>query len=156
MIVGIVLGVLTVLIAAFAIRIGTKGTGNVSTVVLAAGAILLAPPLALAGYTFLRDDELEPHRGMSLVLRLIPVSIVYPALWGVYWGVFAYLGIAPELIHLVFVIPVVITIGAVAAQASLDLELGAGALHFTLYLVAIVLLRLIMGMGAHWNITTGG
>ena len=64
------------------------------------GAILLAPPLAFAGYTFLRDDELAPHRGTDLILRLIAPSIVYPGLWGLYWLAFAYLGsdVQPELV----------------------------------------------------------
>ena len=115
------------------------------------GAIVLAPPLTFAGYTFLRDDELEPYRGTALLVRLVPCSIVYPLLWGVYWLVFGYLDIQPQLIHMIVVGPLVIALGALAAQASLDLEFGAAALHYSLYLATTILLRLIMGMNGIWN-----
>jgi hypothetical protein len=41
--------------------------------------------------------------------------------------------------------------GAVAAQASLELEFGNAALHYSMYLIATVLLRLIMGMDPAWQ-----
>jgi hypothetical protein len=50
------------------------------------------------------------------------------------------------------VIPAAVAAGAVTSQASLDLEFGSGALHYTLYLSATVLLRLLMGMNAYWNV----
>lgn len=148
---GIVGAVFVVLLCAWILRIGAKPPGNIGNVILIVGAIVLAPPLAFAGYTFLRDDELEPYRGTALLLRLIPCGIVYPLLWGVYWLVFAYLGIQPQLIHMVFIGPLVIGLGALCAQASLDLEFGAAALHYALYLSATIVLRLIMGMNGIWN-----
>jgi len=44
-----------------------------------------------------------------------------------------------------------VTLGAVAAQASFDLELGTGALHYALYLLSTLVLRVLMGMQAHWQ-----
>lgn len=149
MIVVIVGSVLAVLVTALVLRAQFPG-GKIPLPVLIAGAILLAPPLAFAGYTFLRDDELEPYRGLSLLVRLLPCAVVYPLTWGLYWFVFAYLGQTPNWQILVVVVPVVVGIGAVAAQASLDLEFGTAALHYSMYLIATVLLRLIMGMPAHW------
>ena len=146
--------VFVVLLCALVLRIGAEPPGNISNIVLIVGAIALAPPLVFAGYTFLRDDELEPHRGTALYIRLIPCSVVYPLLWGVYWLVFAYLGITPQLITMVFVVPAVIAAGALCAQASLDLEFGTGALHYSLYLVATVLLRLLLGMNGIWNVVS--
>jgi hypothetical protein len=52
-------------------------TGDVPTLLLVFGALALAPPLAWAGYTFLRDDELEPFRGRELWLRVGICSAVY-------------------------------------------------------------------------------
>jgi hypothetical protein len=52
------------------------------------------------------------------------------------------------------VVPAMIAAGAVTANASLDLEFGPAALHYTLYLVSTVLLRLLMGMNAYWNVVT--
>jgi hypothetical protein len=146
--------VFVVLLVALILRINSQGTGDIPPVILIVGAVALAPPLAFAGYTFLRDDELEPYRGTTLAIRLIPCSIVYPLLWGVYWLSFSYLGITPELMYMIVVVPAVIGAGALCAQASLDLEFGAGALHYSLYLVATVLLRLLMGMSAFWNVVS--
>lgn len=152
-IVGIVSAVLVVLVLALVIRLQFPG-GKVPELLTIVGAIAIAPPLAFAGYTFLRDDELEPHRGLGLLLRLIPCSVVYPLLWGIYWFGFAYLDLTPELLYMVVIVPVMIAIGAITSQASLDLEFGTGALHYTMYLVATVILRLIMGMNAYWNVVT--
>jgi len=151
-IIGIVASVFVILLVGLILRIATKG--NVPPGLLIVGAIALAPPLAFAGYTFLRDEELEPYRGISLIMRLIPCSIVYPLLWGVYWLIFAYLDVRPELMQMIFVLPAVVGAGALCAQASLDLEFGTGALHYALYLSATVVLRLLMGMNAFWNVVS--
>jgi hypothetical protein len=144
--------VFVVLLSALFLRIMFHGK-DVPVPLLIAGAIALAPALTLGGYTFLRDDELQPYRGPALFVRLIPCSIVYPLLWGVYWLIFAYLGIQPEIIHMLFVAPAAIALGALCAQASLDLEFGSAALHYSLYLVCTILLRLLMGMNGMWNVT---
>lgn len=151
--VGIGLAVVAVLLVALGLRIAHGGTGNIPLPILIVGAVVLAPPLALAGYTFLREDELEPYRGMSLALRLIAPSIVYPALWGVYWLVIATLDPAPDMMLtlLIFVIPAVVAAGAFTSQVSLDLPFGSAALHYSMYLAATVILRLIMGMSAYWQ-----
>jgi hypothetical protein len=158
--VGIGLAVVATLLIALVLRISTGGTGNVPLPILIVGAILLAPPLAFAGYTFLREDELEPYRGTSLLLRLIAPSVVYPALWGLYWLIIATLQLDTGdqqmmLTVLIFVVPAVIAAGAFTAQVSLDLTFGNGALHYAFYLVVTVILRLIMGMSAYWQGPTG-
>lgn len=121
-------------------------------VILALGAVLLAPTIAFAGYTFLRNDELEPYRGRSLWLRLAIFVAAYPALWAVYWGVFAYLGVNPPLIALAIIVPLLLAAGAFAAHAALDLEYGTALLHCGMYLSATVLLRLIIGLPPHWTV----
>jgi hypothetical protein len=151
LIIGSIVGAcLLVLLIALVLRISFPG-GKIPPMLTILGSIVLAPPLAFAGYTFLRDDELEPHRGMDVILRLIAPSIVYPGLWGLYWLVFSYLGVYPSWTILAFVVPVAIAIGAFAAQASLDLEFMTGGLHYTMYLATTVLLRVIMGMQVNWN-----
>ncbi len=120
-------------------------------VILALGAILLAPAIAFAGYTFLRNDELEPYRGMALWLRLAIFALAYPAMWAVYSGVFVYLGINPPLMALAIVVPLLILAGAFVAHVTLDLEYGTALLHCCMYLSATVLLRLIIGLPPHWT-----
>ena len=125
-------------------------TGDVPVLLLVVGALALAPPLAWAGYTFLRDDELEPFRGKELGLRVVICSSVYAGLWGLVALITGYVlgGDQLEVIHMVFVAPVMIGIGAFAAFASLDFEFGVAAIHCSLYLLVTVVLRLILGLSA--------
>jgi hypothetical protein len=145
-IVAIVGAVVGVLLAALVFRVAF-GVGQTPFSVLILGSIVLAPPLAFAGYTFLRDDELAPHRGTELILRLIAPSLVYPGLWGLYWFVFWQLSdvnVTPNWYLAGPAALIMIAIGAATAQASLELELGTGALHYSLYLITTVILRAIL------------
>ncbi|MGC3970655.1 MAG: hypothetical protein QM775_25950 [Pirellulales bacterium] len=45
------------------------------------GLLLVAMPIAWAGYQVLRDDELEPYRGKSLYIRTAICVLVYLLLW---------------------------------------------------------------------------
>ncbi len=122
--------------------------GQASTGLLALGALVLAPPVAWAGYGFLRDDEIEPFRRLELWIRLAICSLVYALLWGLVPLIAAY-GLRLdelELVHMAFLVPVLIGLGAFTAYASLDFEFGMGALHYGFYLAVTVVLRLILGL----------
>jgi len=116
--------------------------------ILGAGAVLLGPSLSLAGYLFLRNDELEPHRGKSLLLRALICGLAYAALWGLYaLGIqFIYDGESLEMYSLLFVAPIFVAIGGGIAFATLDLDYGSGLMHYAFYLVTTVVLQLIMGL----------
>jgi hypothetical protein len=155
-IVAIAGGVVVVLLVALVLRVMYGRTpATFPLPVLAVGAVILAPLLSLAGYTFLRDSELEPYRGVELILRLIPCTIVYPGLWGLFWFAFNYLGYqnAPlELLHYGIAIPLAVLIGAFTAHLSLDLDPAPAAFHCAMFLGATVLLRVIMNLPAAWNV----
>jgi hypothetical protein len=123
--------------------------------ILALGAILLAPAIAFGGYTFLRNDELEPYRGQALIVRLAILSAAYPLLWGVYWALFGYFSGnfegGPPLMALAIVVPLLILAGAFVAHVTLDFEYGTSLLHCCMYLSATVLLRLIIGLPPNWT-----
>ncbi len=144
----IVAACLTTLLLAFILgRAYAQSESGVPLPVLIVGAVLLGPPLALAGYGLLRDQELEPHRGFSLLARVLVCGLIYAALWAAY----AYLkttllGGQVEIFHLAFVAPALVSAGAVAALACLELDFGTGALHYGIYLFVTVLLRVTMGM----------
>jgi hypothetical protein len=114
---------------------------------VALGALALAPPLVLGGYTFLRNSELEPYRGKELALRVAICALVYAFLWGVYAWLRHFLG-PFETMHLVYVAPPIILAGGFAAFASLELEYLSGVIHYGLYLIVTVLLRVVAGMPA--------
>ena len=142
---GVIIGSsLLVLVVAWMLR----GREEVPGVLLVFGALVLAPPLVWGGYAFLRDDELEPYRGRELWIRVAACSLVYAALWGLLEVIAGYgLGLDQlEAVHMTFLAPILIGLGAFAAYVSLDLDFGVGGLHYALYLVVTVVLRLIMGL----------
>jgi hypothetical protein len=144
MIVGIISGIIVVLIAALLLR----GLEEISPWILGLGALVLAFPLALGGYAFLRDDELEPYRGKSLMIRVLICSVIYAALWGVYaWLPSAALALDRlELFHLLVIVPPIMVAGAVASLATLDLDFGSGLVHYAMYLLVTVALCFIIGI----------
>jgi hypothetical protein len=142
LLVGIISSVFVVLISAVALR----QLDRIPTWILGVGAFVLAPPVVWSGYGFLRDDELEPHRGLSLAVRVLICSIVYAALWAAYVWVpsLAFSLNSLELFHLLLIVPPLVLVGGLAAFASLDLDFGTGVLHYGFYLLVTVVLCLIM------------
>ena len=96
----------------------------------------------------LRDEEREPYRGAALALRVVICAAVYALLWGVYaYMTWSLLGDrSPEIWLLVFAIPALVGVGAIAPFASLDLDYTNSCLHYGLYLLVTILLRLLMGL----------
>jgi hypothetical protein len=143
----IIVAILTALTVAWMFR---TPEGEVPTLVLLIGAILVAPPLAWGGYAFLRDDELEPHRGTEMLIRAGLCALFYALVWGLVALVKVYVfeGDPLEVVHMVFIVPVMVVIGAFTAFATLDLEFGMAAIHYGFYLAVTVVLRLIMNLSA--------
>jgi hypothetical protein len=125
---------------------GPTMRSTVPTLLLGAGALVLALPLVLAGYSFLRNDEMEPYRGRELLVRAAICAFVYGLLWGAYWllGEFGVLQQSPTF--WVFVGPLFFVVGGAAAFFALDLEFGAAVMHYAFYLGITVILRVIMGL----------
>ena len=121
-------------------------------VALAVGAIVLGPPLAYAGYSFLRDDEAGYYQGTSVLLRSLACGLIYALLWGVYLFVGSQLfgddafAEGLEMVQIAgLAIPTMI-VGAGAAFVSFDLDMISGFFHYALYLVVTVGLRFVMGL----------
>jgi len=120
---------------------------------LAIGAVVLAPALCWSGYSFLRDDELEPLKGKELWVRVAICSAVYAALWAVYYGlkisplIDLKLGQTPEPMTMVLAVLPMVVVGGGVGFGSLNLSLSTGTIHYGFYLVVTVLLRLVIGLG---------
>lgn len=144
---GIVVAVVTTLIIALIVRVNTPAGQSVSPWLLGFGAIVLGPPLAFAAYTFLRDQESEPHRGTMLIVRTLVCGLVYALLWGAFAFVPDWAGLDQplELFWLLIVFPAMWGAGALAAYASFDLEFGTSAVHYGFYLAITVLLLGVAG-----------
>ena len=126
----------------------TSNDGMVPPLILVVGAIILAPPLVVGGYTFLRDAELEPHQGASFWIRTIICSVIYVLLWGGYaFAVDALCdGHRPELWQLIYLMLPILLVGSLAALASFDLDPTNAFFHYTLYLGVTVALRVTVGL----------
>ena len=141
---GVVVFALATLVTAIVLR---SRAGAIPWQVLAGGAWVLGPALSWAGYTFLRNDELAPYRGLSLGLRATICGTVYAALWGAYAALKANLFDGSiEPLYLAFIVPPFVVVGALASLASLDLDFGNGAIHYGLYVLVTVTLCWIMGV----------
>lgn len=118
----------------------------------AVGLLLVSVPLVVGGYRIFREEEAEPHHGRVLYLRSSICAAVYIVLWGVFW--FVPDDWIVEYWSWFYIAPPFLLAGAVAAFASLDLDLGSGFFHYCFYLAATVLLRYLIGMGSLWAATS--
>lgn len=114
----------------------------------AVGLLLVSPPLAVAGYSFLRDDELEPYRGRWLWIRGTICGLVYLGMWGVY--LFLPADATAEAWNWILVGPPFFVVGAGAAYATFDLDFGNGFFHYCFYVLATLLLGAAAGLAMPW------
>jgi hypothetical protein len=121
---------------------------TVPAYILGAGALVLSLPLVLAGYSFLRNDEMEPYRGRELWIRAAICALVFAGLWGAFALLRVY-GVIPEQQNAqvwMFAGPAFVAAGGAVGYLALDLEFGSAALLYGLYFGVTVLLRVIMGL----------
>jgi hypothetical protein len=143
--------VLVALLIALVLRSATRPPGEIDVWLLAVAAVVLGPPLAWAGYTFLRDAELEGYSGTPVIIRSLACGLVYALLW---W-VFTFLGerffgdaftSGLEIWQMVVLLVPIFAAGTLAAYVSFDLEPGSAFFHCALYFGVTVLLRFVAGM----------
>jgi hypothetical protein len=147
-------GVIGFVLVALLVALVLRSLGQTESWMMAAAAIIMGPPLAWAGYTFLRDPELEGYHGNMLVIRALACGLVYALLW----GVFIFLGgrfFGPdalkkglEIWQMVALVVPVFAAGTLAAYAALDLDPGSAFFHCAMYFAVTVLLRLVAGLPA--------
>lgn len=140
-------GVLTVLLVAWI----AGEMFRASAALTGLGLLIVSPPLVLAGYAVLRDEEREPYRGRSLWIRAGICSLVYAGLWGAF--AFVPPGVFENGWNWLFLAPPFLLAGSVAAFACLDLDLTNSFFHYAFYALATMLLRTAAGWPAVWNIT---
>jgi hypothetical protein len=153
LIVGIVGSIVLTLAVAFMMRLAPEDS---KMLIAGVGLAIVSPALALAGYTFLRDDESEPYRGKALYLRAALCGFAYALLWAAYIPLPMFGIISGEVWQWVFVIPVFVAAGAGIAFATLDLDFGNAAMHYCFFLAVTILLRFAIGMPPLWQVAGGG
>jgi cation transport ATPase len=145
----VVLVIACAVVLRFTATYDEQGYAQVSVWLLAAGAIVLAPPLVIGGYAFLRNDELAPYRRQALWIRTLICAAVYAALWGVLTMLPEDLTqFSNEIWMAGIVLPPFLIVGSLAAFATLDLDASSAFFHYALYALSCVLLRVLMGLPA--------
>jgi hypothetical protein len=135
---------------ALVVRFVAPGAGPLHYALIGIGLLLVSPPLAMAAYTFLRDDELEPYRGTQLWIRAAACALVYVILW----AVFAYVKVSMGNIDLPYwflVAPPFLVVGAMAGKFSFDLETTSAFFHYSFYVAATMILGAIANLGQVWQ-----
>ena len=118
----------------------------------AIGLLAVSPPLVMAGYWFLANDELEPYRGAPLYVRCGVLALLYAATWGLFS-----LGFVQEFVHggelwvWLVVLPPLLLVGALTALACLDLDFGSAFFHYAFYVLVTMLVGWAAGMGWPWQ-----
>jgi len=145
--------ILGAILVVFVAALLGRGLFRGFAVLRAAGLLLVSLPLVIAGYSVLRNDELEPYRGVPLHLRAGILALVYAGLWGAFVLTpvqeFAQSG---ELWIWLLVVPPFLIAGALAALGCLDLDFGSGLLHYAFYLLVTIVLGWAAGMGWPWQV----
>lgn len=120
------------------------GAGGPPPAMLLATAFLVAVPCVMLGYAAVRDRELEPYRGTTLLARSLVCAAIYAGLWGVK-------GLLPpeataEMWQWLYLGPMFVVSGSIAALATLDLDWGSAVAHYSLYAMFTALLRWLAGL----------
>ncbi len=135
-------GAVALLAAAWFIGV-TVPKDSIPQWLLLLGGFLVAIPCVMLGYAAVRNRELEPFSGTPFLLRSLACAAVYAGLWGIR-------GMLPEeatqeMWQWVYLGPMFLISGGIAALVSFELEWGTAIAHFSLYAMFTALLRWLMG-----------
>ncbi|MEC9093697.1 MAG: hypothetical protein VX438_13370 [Planctomycetota bacterium] len=143
--------IITAVITYFAVALAIRFTVNVDAEnpldypmsVLIFGAIAIGPPMAFAGYFFLKEEEMGSFLGKELYLRSSLCGLFFALTW-----------ITPEIIHYAFgeystlaLVIAVVTMfgfGGLIASVSFHLQILMGQILFGLYFGVCILMRIIV------------
>jgi hypothetical protein len=114
------------------------------------GLVLVSVPIAQGGYSFLREDEIEPHRGLALWIRSAICGAAYSALWGALHFVLPVFG--GDAYAFVALVPagIALAVGAGIAFASLDMDFGNGFIHCCFFTLVSLGLAYLAGLQMPW------
>ena len=143
-----VAAVLTALVLALVVRFAVT---TVPWWMLVIAAVLLAPPIVWAGYTFVRDSELDPYTGVDLRNRVLIASALFPLLWLVYALVPSYLNDYERPSEMTFLwfgisLAAMLGIGGAISAATFELEYFSGLIHAGFYVTITLLLAVLAGV----------
>ncbi len=130
----------------FITRLMLNGESGFPWLLLVLGALFVAIPTVLAGYTFLRNQELGRFVGKDLVMRVCVCAGVYALLW-LLFPLMKYTFDGYQLGAWITAVVAMIAVGGATAMLSLDLDYLIGVMHYGIYFGCCLVARLIVGIG---------
>ena len=121
-------------------------------VLRAIGLWAVSVPITVAGYAFLRDDELEPHRGLWLWVRATVCALGFVGLWYAYWWI--PVDFRNTTWSWFFIGPALLSLGGGIAWATFDLDFGNGFFLCCFYSAATLALGWLAGLEMPWSVVT--
>lgn len=112
------------------------------------GAIAIGPPMALAGYYFLKEEEIAMYQGQELWIRIFVCGAIFALVWIAPIGTAYAWQWKYETVPLLIAVAVMFAVGGAAAMASFETEFLNGMMIFGFYFGVCVLMRLIINAGA--------
>lgn len=148
---GGILIVAGVIVAAIIAALIVRSMDSVPTVIPVLGALLLAPAFVYSGYSFAREQELEPFTGRELQSRVALCSVLFALLWLLYAFVPAYVmdykSVSELPIAAFFVaLAAMVTIGSFISVLIFELETSGGIVHSSFYVIGTLLLAMLAGI----------
>lgn len=122
----------------------TLGPDGLPGWALLAAAFAIAVPCVLLGYAAVRNRELEPFRGRALLARGLACAAVYAGLWAIKGALPA--EATAELWQWMYLGPMFVISGAIAALTAFELEWGSAVAHFSFYAMVTAFLRWLLGL----------
>lgn len=116
-------------------------------ILLAVAALLIAPVLVYAAYTFLRNQDLDAFLGKEPWTRVGICSAIYAISWLAMPIAYYAFNNSYEVGSYVFAGVAMLAIGGVTGMFCLDLDYFMGSVHYGLYLGICLLGRFIAGLG---------
>jgi hypothetical protein len=118
-------------------------------VLRAVGLVIVGFPIVWAGYLALRDDELEPFRGRSLLVRSLICLAVYLGMWGGY-------GLLPDDLHTsgyawVYIALPFLIVGSLIAYFCFDFDVTSAVIHCVAFITLTLMLGMTAGLTMPWS-----
>jgi hypothetical protein len=104
----------------------------------------------MAGYEFLRDDELAGYTGKEPWQRALICSAVFAATWGLYGFLSWYFEnktlADTSVMQMAIYMAAMVALGTAVSVGAFELEVGQSMLHYLFYLAITFLLAWISGL----------
>lgn len=137
-------GIALFLLVALLLRNYYGDSKEIPFALVAVGAVLIAIPISLIAYSFLRNQESPPFRGQDLWSRIGICGTVYAALW-LLMPLMSYAFPNNDIGAVIGVVGM-IAAGGLIGMLALEFDYLFGILHYGMYLGICLIGRLIAGL----------